>query len=632
MTINEFLHTPNQLKFHQLSPQLNLPSCTHLLLGLGSKFCIEKTTPQHDLKKTFGRLSRDIRLKAYVKQMGWENTSNDSYNPKIYIKSKMMPPFAQFHVEEKLEDFKIHIERLNNLVPCTPKYNLTPIQRRVLTQLRRRDDIIILNTDKNLGIAVIDRTEYVTSIYMEHFSHTNLYAHLTPNEAQQVIEASTKAIKNILIREKETLTKAEQTYFDRSYHQKYRIAVFYGAPKIHKEKLNGYYRTRPVVAKCGTFVEIASRFVDYHLQKIIPLFRSYLKDSFTLLHDLQQLRLDPHKSYTLLTADAVSMYTFINTEHATTVLTTWLNENTDRLPHQYPISLLIDLLEVIMSNNVFVFGDLFYRQMSGTAMGTSVAPAYATIYYGIHEERTLLDTFGQNLLYYRRYIDDIFVLWENHPDSQHTPEQFHAALPFGDLTWTMSPPARRKVFLDLNIWINDNNTIQTSTYHKPLNLHLFIPPASAHPPGVLFGLIAGSVRRFWLQNTTNADFQHNIKFLFEKLKARGHNEATLRSLFQRACETYIERNGNVKRYIREKTTKSQTRTMFFHQEYHPCGIPRRRIQEMWRKSIGELSFYDRQVVCYSRPKNLRDLLIPSTLSRIPGMNSSDIIGRHTNPE
>ena len=61
MSISKFFNTPQRLKFHQLSENLKLPSCTHLLLGLGSKFCIEKATPNHNLKKTFGRLlSRDI--------------------------------------------------------------------------------------------------------------------------------------------------------------------------------------------------------------------------------------------------------------------------------------------------------------------------------------------------------------------------------------------------------------------------------------------------------------------------------------------------------------------------------------------------------------------------------------------
>ena len=166
----------------------------------------------------------------------------------------------------------------------------------------------------------------------------------------------------------------------------------------------------------------------------------------------------------------------------------------------------------------------------------------------------------------------------------------------------MSPPGPQKTFLDLNITLKKDNKIHTSTYHKPLNLHLYIPPTSAHPPGVLFGLIAGSIRRFWLQNTTDEDFKSNVAFIFQKLRERGHDPDHLRELFAKASDLYVHRNGNVKRFITTKTTSNNTRTMYFHQEYHPRGIARRDIQAVWRHTIGILPYYDRQVICYSRPK------------------------------
>jgi hypothetical protein len=43
-----------------------------------------------------------------------------------------------------------------------------------------------------------------------------------------------------------------------------------------------------------------------------------------------------------------------------------------------------------MSENIFQFDDLFFRQEEGTAMGTSTAVLYATLYYGHHEKTTLI--------------------------------------------------------------------------------------------------------------------------------------------------------------------------------------------------------------------------------------------------
>ena len=41
-----------------------------------------------------------------------------------------------------------------------------------------------------------------------------------------------------------------------------------------------------------------------------------------------------------------------------------------------------------------------------------------------------------------------------------------------------------------------------------MNLYLYLCPSSAHPPGVLKGLIFGSLRRYWRQNSDIKDYKH----------------------------------------------------------------------------------------------------------------------------
>jgi hypothetical protein len=54
-----------------------------------------------------------------------------------------------------------------------------------------------------------------------------------------------------------------------------------------------------------------------------------------------------------------------------------------------------------MSENIFQFDDLFFRQEEGTAMGTSTAVLYATIYYGRHEKTTLIPRFSACFQYFK---------------------------------------------------------------------------------------------------------------------------------------------------------------------------------------------------------------------------------------
>ena len=49
----------------------------------------------------------------------------------------------------------------------------------------------------------------------------------------------------------------------------------------------------------------------------------------------------------------------------------------------------MDALRLIMTNNVFQFGDRYWLQKVGTEMGVPPAPPWATIFFGIHEETVL---------------------------------------------------------------------------------------------------------------------------------------------------------------------------------------------------------------------------------------------------
>jgi hypothetical protein len=52
-----------------------------------------------------------------------------------------------------------------------------------------------------------------------------------------------------------------------------------------------------------------------------------------------------------------------------------------------------------MNNNIFSFGNTFWLQLQGTAMGTPAAPLYSIITYGYHKNTQILPTFNDKLLY-----------------------------------------------------------------------------------------------------------------------------------------------------------------------------------------------------------------------------------------
>ena len=118
-------------------------------------------------------------------------------------------------------------------------------------------------------------------------------------------------------------------------------------------------------------------------------------------------------------------------------------------------------------------------------MGTPPAPAWATIFFAIHEE-TILLKYRDNLSLYRRYIDDVAALWipdKNHDDTAWN--DFRRDMnSFYGLQWVISERKKEISFLYMQINI-EGDKLTTTILEKELNLYQYIPPHSAHPPGVM---------------------------------------------------------------------------------------------------------------------------------------------------
>jgi hypothetical protein len=214
--------------------------------------------------------------------------------------------------------------------------------------------------------------------------------------------------------------------------------------------------------------------------------------TYCLIEDLKNLNIP--KEARLFAADAKSMYTNIDTDLGLATLRDFLTYNNTHLPPDFPTDFFLNIMEIVMKNNIFSFMDTHWLQLSGTAMGTPVACSYATITYGHHENTKILTVFEANLLYYRRCIDDIFGVWLP-PDTNRTKtwNNFKKQLNgWGTLEWVIEEPSKETNFLDLNLNLQYSR-IYTKTYQKEMNLYLYIPAHSAHPPSCLKGLMSGEM-------------------------------------------------------------------------------------------------------------------------------------------
>ena len=117
----------------------------------------------------------------------------------------------------------------------------------------------------------------------------------------------------------------------------------------------------------------------------------------------------------------------------------------DTLPHN---SYIIELLELVLTNNNFEFNGEFYHQLSDTAMGTKLAHSYANLFMTKFEDKYVY-TYPLQPQLWKRFIDDIFLIWPHgrnslikfivhlntvHPTIKFTSDISDTGISFLDLT------------------------------------------------------------------------------------------------------------------------------------------------------------------------------------------------------
>lgn len=598
---------------HNLCTFLKPPAGFASLLGLGLKFCIQQKKPPKSLAPCVQKLARSLQIQALY---GANATSSD-YIPSLYIKSKNVLEYPPGNIFHHLHDFTASLSDLlanNTRSGSRLTFNLSKPQYNCMLNVKNDPRFIVCTTDKNLGPAIIERPVYIEHC-LKHLNQKDTYTQLTELEATQKISQARRLLESLREFHQLSLSKAERTYFSRSLQEKVRIPLFYITFKVHKQPTS----TRPIVSCIGSVLNVYSKWLDYKMKLLVTNVPTYLKDSNQALQDFKLLgTLPPHAK--LFTSDAISMYTNIDSKEGISAISSWIQDFSEELPPDFPNTFFLEVLKMVMENNVFQLDDTFWIQTLGTAMGTSCACAYATLFWGYMERKFLIPKWNDKLLYFKRFIDDKFGVWIGSPaEFQLFTQDFNS---LAKLQWITSSLSEEVNFLDLTIFIGPDRKLHTKTFQKPINLHLYIPPSSAHPPGVLKSIIFGNLRRYWQQNTNSDDYTSIASQFADRLVARGYSREVLTPLF-------LEASSN---FEKVKLETAETKNLYLHWTWHPKDIPSSSFHSAYKQHLAGHDGFDRLIVAYSRPKNLRDCVTSTKLETREGLKVSDYLSAQVQKE
>ena len=193
------------------------------------------------------------------------------------------------------------------------------------------------------------------------------------------------------------------------------------------------------------------------------------------------------------------------------------------------------LLQIVIKGNIFTFNGKLYRQCIGTAMGTRVAPSFATIFMGWLEEKVLLNTWqGTKPLSWVRFLDDILFYWHgteqelktfiDHLNSQHDFIKFEA---------TYNPQERLVPFLDATITIDSDGYIQTDLYRKECAVTQYLLPSSCHPRHISSNIPFSLGYRLLRLCSKKADLKIRLQELKDDLISRGYKAKIIEDALKR---------------------------------------------------------------------------------------------------
>ena len=578
------------------------------LLGLGLTFIPKPRYTNYNMNEWTTRFRNDIYTATFMAHM-------QSPVPRLFKRSDWCPPVGMinFGVRKRTENF---IRRINGtFIKKKTRNNMLPFQRAILASLRKNKKHVVFAADKNLGPCIIEREQYIHRALNDHLLDKTTYIQYTPYEARNKMQSITTYVESFISKYKPYLQKSDVKFLERTFEVIDPFPKFYITAKVHKCP----WRTRPIVSISGSQLHGLGQWVDHILQPYARSIPSYIKSSHALKKLLMELPPLPSNAR-LFTADAVSMYTNISTDDALPRIKRYIEQHPNLATPHERIG-VVEALSLIMKNNLFQFGNTYWLQTDGTAMGVSPSCSYATLYYSAHEQ-FLLRKYPE-ILFFRRYIDDIFSIWvpTSTNDDLRWSSFTHDLNLCGKLRWEASERSKSINFLDLTITIEDNFQLSTRLFEKVENLYLYLPANSSHSPGNLKGLIFGMIFRT-LHLTSSEPVQRiEIRKLYDRLVARGYQPVLLKQMIAQA-------HSKITSELQQQPTPATTNRdyLFFHTYYH-CDDPsssviqqhfrNEMLYRLNRPNLADLKNHEsvpigikRLIVCYHRPPNLGNILSP----------------------
>jgi len=550
------------VKVHNLSSHV-LSSVEQLVLSKNVKFIpTPKGQSVNVLSHSVNNHIRNIRIWYFFKDRMIYDDEYDEFKIKFHIPNPNWdPPMASTEIEQFIQQLLINTQNYihhHQNDDNKAKLNLSPTEFQALKSLISNTNIVIKPSDKNAGITIMNRTDFISEA-MKHLNNSQNYNEISNEQSQLLIRYILELVNSIF--SPTNYASSSKPWFDTLC--KYCInninnkttSTFYVLPKVHKTP----FSTRPILACHSALLQNFSAFLAFCLQPFVEKTQTYIKNSRNFLKKLRSLNLNNIEEHWLVSGDIDSMYPNIELNLAFETIMGFYQQSKASKALSKPC--FAKLLRALLNNNLISFNNKVFQQISGLPMGSSAAPPIAILVVDKLEQFHLNP---HQPIVWCRYIDDIFCIFNNKPKMEEFLGNYNKMHPKIKVNWKIGKLVE---YLDVSVSINGNNELITWPFQKPMSIFQYIPFQSFHKPDQKLNWISAELERFWFISSNLAKFKSTTSLFFDRLRKRGYPSAKILEIFK-VFELSHWKNG-IKLFPEKKLPNKDTKVFFLKMEFNP---------------------------------------------------------------
>ncbi|XP_064477770.1 uncharacterized protein LOC135391440 [Ornithodoros turicata] len=323
--------------------------------------------------------------------------------------------------------------------------------------------IVIVPADKGKGTVVLNKTDYekkMEEIFDDPAHFVKLQHDLTIKTERSLVDLKKKR-------------RIDGPTYRHLFSSDASISRAYGLPNVHKPECP----LRPIVSFIGSPTHNLSKFLVQLITPVTEKSGLTVRNSSEFVELTRELTMD-HDDV-MVSFDAVSLFTNVPTDVAIAVAQARLRHD-DTLPARTSLSIedIVVLLRFCLNQTHFAFRGQVYHQIAGCPMGSPVSVTMANLVME-HLEMTALQRTRHKIKFYRRYVDDTFVIF-NREHVNNFLSTLNDVEPGIQFTYEVEQD-NRLPFLDVDVRRCQNGKLETSIHRKSRDTGNFLNFDSHHP-------------------------------------------------------------------------------------------------------------------------------------------------------